>query len=158
MRWFCISCLAAALVIAACSSDDRAPITSAPDASASDAAAAKDVGSAIDADVKQDATKNDASTCKLTKPYSSKDTTCNACAEEQCCGPVNACYSSADCDDGYVNCIIACVLLPDDAGADAGDAGPQACLAQCGAQYPTGKALYDALSTCVETSCKSECE
>jgi hypothetical protein len=67
---------------------------------------------------------------------------------------VNAYYADPDCDDGYVNCILACALLPDDAG----DAGVAACIDDCDAQYPKGKQKYDAAIGCADTQCASECQ
>ena len=66
---------------------------------------------------------------------------------------MNACYADPDCDDGYVNCALACALLPDDAG----DAGIAECLSDCGVQYPTGKVEYDAAIGCADSSCAAEC-
>jgi len=94
---------------------------------------------------------SDASTCKLSKPYSSSNATCNACAEAECCALVNACFSDPDCDDGYVNCILACALLPEDAG----DAGIEPCLAVCATDHPKGKGEYDAAIGCAESKCSS---
>ena len=121
--------------------------------------APSDTGDASTADGPSDAGSDvtdasDASACALSKPYSSKNVACNACAEQHCCAAVNACYADPDCDDGYVNCILACALLPDDAG----DAGVAACIADCDAQYPKGKQEYDAAIGCADTQCASECQ
>jgi len=120
-----------------------------------------DVGDEASADALDDVSPSDAgadggdaSACILTKPYSSSNATCNACAEQHCCEAVNACYADPDCDDGYVNCALACALLPDDAG----DAGIALCLADCDSQYPTGKQHYDAATGCADTSCAVECQ
>ena len=127
-----------------------APMDTGGDSSAD---APSDAGSDVtDANDANDAT--DASACSLTKPYSSKNAACNACAEQHCCVAVNACYADPDCDDGYVNCILACALLP----GDAGDAGVAACTADCDAQYPKGKQEYDAAIGCADTQCASECQ
>lgn len=96
----------------------------------------------------------DAPACTLTKPYSSKNTGCNACAEQKCCALVNACLDDPACDDGYVNCILACALDP----GDGGDAGVATCIAACDAQYPVGKAEYDAAIGCAESKCATECQ
>ncbi len=98
-------------------------------------------------------TGTDAPACQLQKPYSSQDAECNACAEQQCCALINACYADADCDDGYVNCILACALLP----GDAGDAGVESCLADCATQHPTGRAKYDAAIGCADDKCAGPC-
>lgn len=93
--------------------------------------------------------------CKLVKAYSSKNAVCNACAEARCCAEINGCLGDKRCDDDYVNCILACALLPPDAG-DAGDA-TKACLAKCGADFPAGKALYDTAIGCADKQCAKEC-
>jgi len=94
--------------------------------------------------------------CKLQKPYSSKDVDCNACAERTCCDEVNGCFADKRCDDDYVNCILACALLP----ADAADAGAERdrCVGECDAMHPEGKKAYDAAIGCVEARCATECE
>jgi hypothetical protein len=94
--------------------------------------------------------------CKLTKPYSSKNAACNACAEQYCCPQINACYGDASCDDGYVNCTIGCAL---DADPDGGaDAGIDPCLAICAQQFPKGKLEYDAAIGCAAEECAVECQ
>jgi len=152
--------LAAATAFAACASSESTPATGATDAGGTDASSAKDSGgSTTDASVSTDAGRSDAGSCKLVKPYATKDVACNDCAAENCCDVVNACYNDTDCDDGYVNCILACVLLPDDAGADGGgDAGVATCTAACGKQYPTGKTEYDAIDACIASSCSTACK
>jgi hypothetical protein len=142
----------------ACSSDETT-------ANANDAGAdqnASDVTAGHEAstdDARSDGA--DSGACKLVKPYSSKDKTCNTCAETECCAEVNGCLGDTACDDDYVNCILACALFPDDAGAgvDAGpDAGIPACEGRCGAQFPKGEAEYKAATGCVDTRCKSDCK
>jgi hypothetical protein len=96
----------------------------------------------------------EASACTLSKPYSSKDTFCNACAETHCCAEVNACLDDTRCNDDYVNCQLACALLPDSEDP----AAIKACFADCGTQYPDGKQLYDAAIGCVDTQCVGICE
>jgi len=135
------------LVLTACSSN------ASPSDAASDAPIADAPSDAPSADA-ADAGPTDAGACTLTKPYSSKNATCNACAQAHCCAAINACYADKDCDDGYVNCILACALLP----GDAGDAGVASCLADCGAQYPTGKVEYQAAIGCADTACAVECK
>ena len=92
--------------------------------------------------------------CELTKPYSSKDIDCNACAEAKCCAEVNGCLDDPICDDEYVNCSLACALLPDSPE----QAKIDACFADCDAQQPKGKKLYDAAIGCVEARCVGVCE
>lgn len=94
---------------------------------------------------------NDAAACKLLGPYSSSNASCNDCAEASCCIEVNACFGDPDCNDGYVNCILACALAPDDAG----DAAVEQCLGDCAAQWPKGKSEYDSAITCAESKCQS---
>ena len=100
-------------------------------------------------------TKADTASCKLIKPFATKNVPCNECAQTKCCAEVNGCLGDPRCDDDYVNCSLACALLP----ADAGDAGAEKarCLAECGTMYPEGKKRYDAAFGCVDTKCASEC-
>jgi hypothetical protein len=130
----------AALTLVACSSP-REVVPDIADASTEDAA---------------DDASNDAA-CELIAPYSSKNVTCNGCAQARCCAAVNGCLGDARCNDDYVNCILACALLPEDAGADA--AGVEAdCVGQCGGDFPAGKAEYDAAVGCVDAQCAVECQ
>jgi hypothetical protein len=94
--------------------------------------------------------------CKLQKAYSSKDVDCNTCAEQQCCDEVNGCFADKRCDDDYVNCILACALLP----ADAADAGAERdrCVAECDSMHPDGKKAYDRAIGCVEMKCPTPCD
>lgn len=94
----------------------------------------------------------DAAPCVLVKPYSTKDPVCNQCAEQRCCPEINACLGDPACDDAYVNCMLACALAP------VPDAGVDACLAQCDADHPTGKASYDVAIGCAESRCAVECQ
>jgi hypothetical protein len=146
--------LVAARAIAACSDD----AVSSPAADAGNDASVLD---AKTADAASADARSDGASCKLVKPYSTKDKTCNTCAETECCAEVNGCLGDTVCDDDYVNCILACVLLEDDAGADA-DAGPDAgipaCEKRCGAQSPKGETEYVAATACVDTRCKSDCK
>lgn len=92
--------------------------------------------------------------CLLAKPYSSQDKDCNACAEEACCAQVNGCLTDPRCDDDFVNCTLACALLPDDTDPEA----IKACVAGCEEQHPEGKKLYDDAIGCVDKACAKECE
>jgi len=94
----------------------------------------------------------DTAPCTLIKPYSSKDVVCNQCAEEKCCPEINGCLGDPVCDDDYVTCILACALTP------VPDAGVDACLQQCAADYPTGKAKYDVAIGCADSKCATECQ
>ncbi len=133
----------------ACSGKDAtgllgdASVDATADAKVSDAS---DAGpdAAIDA-------KTDAPACKLTAPYSTKNQGCNVCAEAHCCTDINACYASKDCDEGYVNCVIACALTEKDKPAY------DICAATCAKEYPTGAKLYDAFSVCIDKACAPEC-
>ncbi len=155
MRSIVVSALAvASCAIASCTTSSSPPAPSVADAAVGDGASTAPTD-ATRADRASPA--GDAATCKLVKPYATRDVDCNVCAERACCALINDCYENPDCDDGYVNCLLACVLLPDDAGADGGDAGVAQCTAQCAAEYPTGSAQYDALSTCVDAECASDC-
>ena len=68
---------------------------------------------------------------------------------------MNDCLGDPRCDDDYVNCALACALLP----ADAGDAGAEAerCLAECAANHPEGKKRYDGTFGCIDAQCAAEC-
>lgn len=110
---------------------------SAPDASPPDAAA-------------PDATVADAAACTLAGPYSSQNATCNTCAEAKCCLEINGCLLDPSCNDGYVNCALACAFDP--------DAGQATCLADCADQYPAGKVEYDTAIGCAEEACANECQ
>jgi len=134
-----LGCLACSADPVVAPSPDAVPDTS------TDAPSAKD--SSGDA-------PSDAGTCKLVKPYSSKNVGCNQCAEAKCCAEINGCLGDPACDDTYVNCILACALLPDDAG----DAGLSLCMNQCAIDSPKGKTEYDTAIGCADTKCKTECQ
>ena len=128
----------------------------APEASLPEAG--PDTAPEVAQDVAQDVTEPEAgdgapadAACTLVRPYSSSNPTCNACAEKACCEQINACLLAEECDDSYVNCMLACVI-----GTDAGEVDP--CIAQCDADYPSGKVLYDAAIGCADTACAVECE
>ena len=142
----------------ASSTEGPAPGDGAPPDVTADAGAAADTGQTRDtaaADAPADAPA-DGAACTLHKPYSTKNAACNACAQERCCLALDACFDDPRCDDDYVNCILACALTPDDAGADAGDA-LGGCLADCAAKHPAGKAEYDAAIACVDGACAAPC-
>jgi hypothetical protein len=121
-----------------------------------------DVGSDASADAIADTVAEaapDAAACTLVAAYSSSNAVCNGCAQSKCCAEVNGCLGDPRCNDDYVNCILACALLPDDAGADADAAGAAAdCVAKCGTDYPVGKTEYDTAIGCVDAKCGSECQ
>ena len=142
------SVVVCALLIGCSSSESTAPTVT-------DSASAIDSGSA-QADTAPVLTDTRDASCKLQKAYSSKDVDCNTCAEQQCCDEVNGCFADKRCDDDYVNCILACALLP----ADAADAGAERdrCVAECDSMHPEGKKAYDRAIGCVEARCPTECE
>jgi hypothetical protein len=137
---------ALALVLCACGSTQTSPPDARVDAWVD--AASPDTRSRADAraDARVDAA------CKLVKPYSTKNAVCNQCAESKCCGEINSCLGDTACDDDYVNCILACALSP------APDAGTSPCVAQCGKDYPKGKAEYEAATGCADSKCATECK
>lgn len=137
--------LALPLLLACASDPGAAPPQDAASDTTADSASWKD--GAADA-------VSDAGTCRLIKAYSSKNVTCNQCAEAKCCAEINGCLGDPACDDTFVNCILACALLPDDAG----DAGVSKCVAQCGVDSPKGKAEYDTAIGCADARCQTECQ
>ena len=73
---------------------------------------------------------------------STGEATCDTCLDASCCAQNTACVSNTDCA-----ALIAC-----------GDAcRDDACISACMSAHPTGAALLDTLSTCVETSCTTAC-
>ncbi len=137
-----VSALSAlAMTMVSCGGGDDAPV---------DAALGADAALLVDA-ARVDAAGPDAAMCKLVRPYSSRDVVCNGCAEAHCGCEINGCLVDTQCDDGYVNCIIACALDP-------GDAGASPCMADCAQQYPRGKVEYDLAIGCVDRACPTECQ
>ncbi len=132
----------------ACSAADG-PAPAPADASAS--------GDAVADGARPDSAVVDAASCKLLQPYSSKNVVCNDCAQARCCVAVNACLGDTRCNDDYVNCILACALLPADAGPDAAGVAKD-CVAQCGVDFPVGRSEYDAAIGCVDAQCAAECQ
>jgi len=145
-----IAFIALSLVACSSSEDDTTPATTA-DAAAE--ALVEEEASAPDAQQEAANVEDSASSCKLTKPYSTSMKDCNDCAEKNCCAEVNACYENLACDDSYVNCMLACVLTE-----DAGKPEIDACIADCGTQYPEGKQIYETLDSCVVGKCTTECQ
>lgn len=144
--------LLAVVLFAGCSSSESAPtpvVDSASDTATDSVVTVDSMPSDTGPSDSRDAA------CKLTKAYSSKDADCNACAEQTCCEEVNGCFGDKRCDDDYVNCILACAILP----ADAADPAVERdrCVAECDAMHPEGKKAYDAAIGCVERRCVSEC-
>ncbi len=71
--------------------------------------------------------------------------TCDACLEAGCCETANACFADAECV-ALLQCIRTCV-------AGGGQLG--ACRASCRNQHPSGVKAFDAVASCVASSCKS---
>jgi hypothetical protein len=137
----------------ACAASETTPTVTPQDSSVDGTAADTSSSDTLEpADTSSTETTTTDAACSLVKPYSSKDKVCNDCAAARCCAEVNGCLGDKRCDDDYVNCILACALLPDDAG----DAG--GCISDCGTMYPAGKALYDTAIGCVEDKCPTECK
>jgi hypothetical protein len=158
--------------LAACSSSDSsgtvppadgdASMDSTPWDVAADAPAKETSSDAAveETSVAQDVTPQDALSepdgpaCKLVKSYSSSNAKCNDCVEQKCCVEMNGCLGNLECDDTYVNCILACVLMPDDGG----DAGMAICMDECAKLSPKGKAEYDVAIGCADDKCGVECQ
>ncbi len=146
-----------ALIVGACSSSN---VDTAADAGSGEAGID---GAAAQTDAASEAAPGDASgdtaACMLVRPYSTKTPKCNTCAEQECCALLNTCLNDDGCDNGYVDCILACALTdPGDAGPDADvDAGIAACETACGTQYPTGRDEYVAATACVDAKCSASC-
>lgn len=139
------------LLCAACS-DPIASAASVVDASSADASPLLvDAARPPDAEAGPNA-------CTLVRKYSTRNAPCNACAEARCCDVINACFDDPSCDDGYVNCAIACAIDYDGGGPDAApDAGPTSCLAECARAYPGGSQKYEAAIGCADRACVAEC-
>jgi hypothetical protein len=136
----------AIVILFGCSSNE----TTTPTSMDATTETAQDSAAEVVADV-----VNDTASCKLLKPFSSKNVACNECAQAKCCVEINGCLADKRCDDDYVNCSLACALLP----ADAGDAGAEKerCLNECNTMYPEGRKLYDAAFGCTDSKCAAEC-
>lgn len=88
-------------------------------------------------------------------PLSATNGPCDVCEQTYCCLTKANCQFNPDCV-GYLNCIIPCASTPL-ADAGVGDAaapiGPAACEEACAKQYPTGRADWAPLGTCVTVYC-----
>lgn len=145
----CLRFVAACAAIVSCSSSESAGVDASADASLDGSVEAAGDASPSDAD---------GGACTLVRPYSSKNATCNSCAQAKCCVEINACLVDPDCDMGYVDCALACAI-DFDAGPDAAaDAGPTACLADCARQFPKGRMEYDKAIGCADRACATECQ
>jgi hypothetical protein len=70
------------------------------------------------------------------------DSACVTCARLSCCGALDACANSADCQS-YLGCINPCTTY--------------GCVNACAAQYPAGKSAVDAIDTCKAAACGGLC-
>ena len=89
--------------------------------------------------------------------------TCDLCALQSCCDAENQCQNveatgdagTTECQDIF-SCVQDCIVPPADSGVDAGDLSD--CTTLCatghGAQSMTD---FTALSTCLATSCTTQC-
>lgn len=73
----------------------------------------------------------------------SHDETCDACFRTSCCDEGTACGQTTSCLD-YWDCAVAC------------NGDPQ-CREDCDAQYPDGRAPYQALEGCLADNCSTQC-
>ncbi len=152
LRVLCVLLLAGPAACSSSSATDQRLVDASLDVAAE--TAPSDAG----ADAPSEGSTGDAA-CKLVAAYSSKNAVCNGCAQSRCCAEVNGCLGDPRCNDDYVNCILACALLPDDAGVgvDASTVAT-ACVTKCGVDYPAGKVAYDAAIGCVDSKCTAECQ
>lgn len=96
-----------------------------------------------------------ASNTKQTAPLI--DTTCQACLEKSCCSQLTTCFNIPKPDDSgtkndcneYSKCIADCL---DDTDVDG-------CYKLCDEVAADGvQAAYDNITSCAETSCRTECQ
>ena len=89
---------------------------------------------------------------------------CDTCALTSCCNAENTCQTVepttdagiTDCEDIF-SCVQDCLAPPADSGVDGGTFAD--CTSTCSASHTTqGVADFTALSTCLTTSCASQCE
>jgi len=73
---------------------------------------------------------------------STGDASCDSCLDASCCAESTACVADADCT-ALITCGDAC--------------SDDACISACFSSHPTGAALLDSISTCLENSCMSAC-
>jgi hypothetical protein len=118
----------------------------------------KDSGTGTPSD--SGSSNNDAgggSTCESKQQGIFVDETCQACVEKSCCTQLKTCYDlpsdtangKVDCNE-YDTCIDDCGAKPDDQLA--------ACYQDCDDTAAAGvQAAYEAIETCAETSCATEC-
>lgn len=74
---------------------------------------------------------------------------CDTCLGSSCCAEDQTCGSDQDCM-GFVSCVDNCV--PSDGGPP-----DQQCYADCQTTYPNGESELNALDSCMQNSCTTEC-
>jgi hypothetical protein len=88
---------------------------------------------------------------------------CDTCALTSCCAAENTCQSetandagTTDCEDIF-SCVQDCLAPPPDAGVDGGTLSD--CTTTCSAGHTTqGMTDFTGLSTCLASSCASQCQ
>ncbi len=90
---------------------------------------------------------------------------CDSCLATSCCTADEACGSDPSCFS-YISCIEGCLGIPLEGGigdasidrfAPPPDPDAGACMSTCGADYPTGASEFNALNSCIATSCAAPC-
>jgi hypothetical protein len=88
---------------------------------------------------------------------------CDACLAASCCSADDACGTHPACM-AFDMCLATCAgeipdaAIPDAADVDSGlDGGVVACEDACETEYPEGSSLLNALDTCLETTCATDC-
>lgn len=79
---------------------------------------------------------------------------CNTCMAGKCCAAVTACANStgdagSDTCMDYNDCLNPCANLSGQART--------ACIQTCDTGHPSGKAIFDAMDTCLVNNCNAEC-
>lgn len=144
--------LAAVCSIAACTVSTTSDVSgSGSDGGKSDGSSSSD-GGASDGATTTDGGGDGGGTCKL--KVSVGDTACDNCATTNCCDKVNACADNAECA-ALDTCLGACLDV--DGGNDAGGALGD-CQNACYGVHPTGKDPFDAVTSCIQSSCSSTCK
>jgi hypothetical protein len=87
---------------------------------------------------------------------------CDLCALGMCCTQENTCQTEAtdgsttECQDIF-SCVQDCIAPPADSGVDAGTLDD--CTTTCSASHSAGAVSdFSALSTCLATSCATQCQ
>lgn len=144
--------LAAVCSIAACTVSSTSDVSgSGSDGGKTDGSSSSDGGSSGDGATTTDGGGDGGGTCKL--KVSVGDTACDNCATTNCCEKVNACADNAECA-ALDTCLGACLDV--DGGGDAGAITD--CENACYGVHPTGKDAFDAVTSCIQSSCSSTCK